>query len=63
MKGTLVWLRGQKGPYLEKRSADMPINGKLTEDILSQHPLNDDEYPLKLSILEQRYPPPKDWQQ
>ena len=59
--GSLVWLKGQRGAYAEKRAHDMPSNDPpqaVVALVLAEHPLTVAEYELKIAILEQRYPPP-----
>jgi hypothetical protein len=59
--GSLVWLKGPRGPYAEKRAHDMPSNDPpqaVVALVLAEHPLTVAEYELKIAILEQRYPAP-----
>jgi hypothetical protein len=65
--GELVWLRiaqpRKNGPFFapEIWPVDSPSHGtKQADAIAARHPLNDDEIKLKLAILEQRYPAPKE---
>ena len=58
--GRFVWLRGLRGPIAEKWPHDMPVGGANGKDVLQSYELGADEFALKITILEQRYPPPKD---
>jgi hypothetical protein len=60
--GHIVWLRGLRGFYAEKRPADyLPrMTKEENKEPVAIYPLGAEEYALKLSILEQRYPPPKE---
>lgn len=58
--GVLVWIEGPngKGPVAEKWPIN-PIDAtKRDKVVLARHPLNPDQYSMKLAILEQRFPPP-----
>lgn len=58
--GRFVWVRGQRGPVAEKWPHDMPVNSTAGKVVLDSHVLGADEFSLRISILEQRYRPPKD---
>lgn len=58
--GSFVWIRGLRGPVPEKWPHDMPAGGREGKHILRERKLSASEFALKISILEQRYPPPDD---
>ena len=57
--GSLVWIKGLRGPVAQKWPDDMSVNASSGQAVvLARHPLSPGEFALALPILEQRYPPP-----
>jgi len=59
--GTLVYLRGQRGPEAQKWpiGTTAHLRSENRDRVLAEHPLNEGEFGLTICILEQRYPPPR----
>lgn len=60
--GSLVWLKGLRGPRPEKWPADFARKSAKDADapiVLAEHELGPEEFALTIPILEQRYPAPK----
>ena len=60
--GHLIWLKGMRGPYAEKRPLDyeQPKAGNPNPPIiLKTYEIGENEFSLAIAILEQRYPPPE----
>jgi hypothetical protein len=55
--GTLVWLRGQRGPEPQRWPVGTTahLRSENRDRILAEHPLNEGEFGLAICILEQRY--------
>ena len=61
--GHLVWLKGMRGPYAEKRPLDTEYLKERNPNpavVLKSYEISEDEFSLTIAILEQRYPCPKD---
>lgn len=60
--GHFVWLRGLRGFCPEKRPVGYQprMTKEDNQEPAAIYPLGPEEYALKISILEQRYPPPKE---
>jgi len=58
--GRFVWVRGLHGAVPEKWPHDMPVGAATGKDVLQSYELGADEFSLKIAILEQRYPAPKE---
>lgn len=56
--GSLVWIKGSRGPEPQKWPADSPARNSNDRAILAEHQLGRDEFSLTIAILEQRYPAP-----
>lgn len=49
--GSLVWIKGRRGPEPQKWPADAPAK-------LAEHPLDADAFALPIAELARRYPAP-----
>lgn len=59
--GHLVWVKTPRGPRCEKWPADMARRDEKDPSapvVLKEYPLNAEQFTMKLSILEQRFPAP-----